>query len=218
MPAPPDHFPDLLPLLSEARRLVRDDRYIWCSASDTFESRVIKRRGLLLGGALSPHFLRDASALSWDLPWVVRLRYCRVLVCDQAAHEPLTAWLPLMESIAGAGEALLVVTETIGSELLSTFVVNAFKGTLPVCVVHPLRDRSASASGKQFAIPPTTPDQLLRIDEVWVRRTATACYPNAADPLSSTAAAQDFAIIETGGENHDHQYDRLRFLIRELQR
>jgi hypothetical protein len=84
--------------------------------------------------------------------------------------------------------------------------------------VHPLRDRSASASGKQFAIPPTTPDQLLRIDEVWIRRTATACYPNAADPLSSTAAAQDFAIIETGGENHDHQYDRLRFLIRELQR
>jgi hypothetical protein len=51
------------------------------------------------------------------------------LVCDKAAHEPLTAWLPLMESVTGTGEALLVVTDTIGSELLSTFIVNAFKGT-----------------------------------------------------------------------------------------
>jgi hypothetical protein len=105
----------------------------------TFESRITQRRGLLLGGALSPHFLRDTTAMWFDIPWTVRLRHCRVLICDKAAHEPVTAWLPLMESVAGTGEALLVVTETIGSELLSTFVVNAFKGTLPVCVVHPLR-------------------------------------------------------------------------------
>jgi len=124
-----------------------------------------------------------------------------------------------MESVAAAGEALLVVTETIASELLSTFVVNAFKATLPVCAVHPLRDRSGRLpSGRQFAIPPTTPDQLLRIDEVWIRRTATACFPASGDALLSTPAVQDFAIIETGGENHDDQHDRLRFLMRELQR
>lgn len=122
-----------------------------------------------------------------------------------------------MESVAGAGEALLVVTETIGSELLSTFIVNAFKGTLPVCVVHPARDRSGSSAGAQFATPPAGPDQLLRIDEVWIRRTATACFPTPSDPLSSAAALQNFAVIETGGENHEDQYDRLRFLMRELQ-
>ncbi|MBA3387296.1 MAG: hypothetical protein H0T95_11895 [Chthoniobacterales bacterium] len=209
---------DLLTLISEARRLVPDDRHIWCSASETFESRIMQRRGVLLGGALSPHFLRDSTAMSWDIPWAVRLRHCRVVVCDKAAQEPLAAWLPLMESVAGAGEALLVVTETIGSELLSTFVVNAFKGTLPVCVVHPARDRSGSpAPGTQFATPPTGPDRLLRVDEVWIRRTATACFPDAGDPLSSAAALQNLAIIETGGENHEDQYARLRFLMRELQ-
>jgi hypothetical protein len=213
-----DRPADLLTLISDARDLVSDDRHIWCCASETFESRIIQRRGVLLGGALSPHFLRDTTAMHWDIPWAVRLRHCRVLVCDKAAHEPLTAWLPLMESVAGAGEALLVVTETIGSELLSTFVVNAFKGTLPVCVVHPARDHGSPAPGTQFATPPTGPDQLLRIDEVWIRRTATACFPKADDPLSSAAALQNFAVIETGGENHEDQYDRLRFLMQELQR
>ena len=210
--------PDLLALVADARRLMPDDRHIWCSASETFDSRLVSRRGLLLGGALSPHFLRDSAALSWDIPWAVRLRFCRVLVCDKAAHEPLANWLPLMEKIAAAGEALLVVTETIGSELLSTFVVNAFKGTLPVCVVHPARDRGAATAGAQFATPPAGPEQLLRIDEVWVRRTATVCFPNTNDPAWSAAALQNFTVIETGGENHEDQFDRLRCLMRELQR
>jgi hypothetical protein len=54
-----DNNSDLLTLISGARRLVTDDRYIWCCASDGFDSRCVQRRGLLLGGALSPHFLRD---------------------------------------------------------------------------------------------------------------------------------------------------------------
>jgi hypothetical protein len=211
--------PDLLPLIVEARRLVPDDRHIWCSASDTFDSRLTKRRGLLLGGAFSPHFLRDSTATNWDTPWTVRLRHCRVVVCDKAAHEPLAAWLPLMESVVAAGESLLVVTETIGSELLATFIVNAFKGTLRVCVARPVRGHSGNpAAGAQFTTPPKGVDQLLRIDDVWVRRTATVCFPAAGDPLSSAAALQDFAVIETGGENHEDQFDRLRFLMRELQR
>jgi hypothetical protein len=219
MSATTDCLPDLLPLIAEARRLVPDDRHIWCSASDTFDSRLTQRRGLLLGGAFSPHFLRDSTATNWDTPWTVRLRHCRVVVCDKAAHEPLAAWLPLMESVAGAGQSLLVVTETIDSELLATFIVNAFKGTLRVCVVHPVRGRSRNAAaGAQFATPPTGLDQVLRIDDVWVRRTATACFPNVDDPLSSAAALQDFAVIETGGEHHEDQHDRLRFLMRELQR
>jgi hypothetical protein len=209
--------PDLLPLIAEARRLAPDDRHIWCSASDTFDSRLKQRRGLLLGGALSPHFLRDSTATNWDTPWTVRLRHCRVVICDKAAHEPLAAWLPLMESVVAAGESLLVVTETIDSELLATFIVNAFKGTLRVRVVHPRRSGNPAA-GAQFATPPTGLDQLLRIDDVWVRRTATVCFPDVGDPLSSAAALQDLVVIETGGENHEDQHDRLRFLMRELQR
>ena len=210
--------PDLLALVADARRIVPDDRHIWCSAADTFESRLVERRGLLLGGAVSPHFLRDADAMSFNVPWGMRLRHCRVIVCDRAAHEPLAAWLPLMEAIVAAGESLLVVTDTIDSELLQTFVVNSFKGTLLVCAVQPARDRYGSpAPGSQFATPPATPDQLLRLDDVWIRRTATVCFPAASDPLASASALQNFAIIETGGENHTDQQDRLRLLMRELQ-
>ncbi len=210
--------PDLHALLAEARRLVPDDRHIWCSASDSYDSRLRKQRGLLLGGAYSPHFLRDTAAGSWDIPWMVRLRHCRVIVCGRAAHEPVSAWLPLMEAIVAAGESLLVVTEGIDSELLQTFVVNASKATLHVCPIRPRRDHTRNAAaGSQFDTPPATPDQLLRIDDVWVRRSGTACFPATSEPLASAPALEDFVIIETGGENHDDQYDRLRFLMRELQ-
>jgi hypothetical protein len=212
-----DRPPDLLALISDARRIVPDDRHIWCSASDTFDSRLVQRRGLLLGGAISPHFLRDAAAESWDTPWSIRLRHCRVVVCDEAAQEPLAVWLPLMEALVASGESLLVVTEMIDAELLQTFVVNTFKGSLRVCVVQPTATRE-SARGTRFATPPGDPNQLPRVDDVWVRRSATACFPTAGDPAWPAAALQNIAIIETGGENHDDQIDRLRFLMRELQR
>lgn len=218
-----DRPPDLLAHLANARRIVADDRYIWCRAADTFDSRLVQGRGLLLGGAVSPHFLRDTTDTSWDIPWGVRLRHCRVLVCDQATQQPVAAWLPLMEAIVAAGESLLIVTETIESELLSTFVVNALKGTLRVCVVHSPQDRHGTPTSGAESLslpvdtPPASPAQLPRIDEIWIRRTATACFPNPGDPVPPAPVLQPFAVIETGGENHEDQYDRLRFLMRELQ-
>jgi hypothetical protein len=214
-----DRPADLLALVAQARGLVPDDRHIWCTVADTFGSRLIERRGLLLGGTISPHFLRDTGGVSWDTPWSVRLRHCRVAVCDnRAAHATVAAWLPLMETIAQAGESLLVVTDTIDGELLSTFVVNASKGTLRVCAVEAASDRSSNpAPGARFSTPPAGPGSLPRIDDVWIRRTATVCFPAPAEPLASSDALQDFAVIEAGGENHEDQYDRLRFLMRELQ-
>ena len=155
---------------------------------------------------------------------MMRLNYCRVVVCDRAAQEPVAAWLPLMEAVAGAGESLLIVTETIGTELLHTLIVNALKATLPVCVVHPGRDRFGKPSapmaglGRARAFPRTQHDRLPRIREAWVRRTAGALFPDAVEAAPFSAALQDFVVIETGGENHEDQRDRLRFLMKELQR
>lgn len=219
-----DHPPDLLNLIAEARQLVPDDRYIWCRASDEFESRLTQRRGLLLGGAHSPHFLRDTKEMWSGIPWTVQLKHCRLVACDKAAHEPVAAWLRLMEGIAGAGEAMLVVTETIGSELLHTFVVNALKGTLPVCVVRPPRDRHGRPApgmeslARSCATPPQQHGQLPRIGEVWIRRTATALFTGESEAGPSAAGLHSFVVIETGGEHHEDQHDRLRFLMQELQR
>jgi hypothetical protein len=209
-----EYAPDLVELLAQARSQVRDDRQIWCTASDTFESRLLSRRGILLGGAYSPHFLRDSSPTNWELPWTVRLRNCRITVCDGAASQPVSAWLPLLEAIAGAREGLLVVTEDIERELLTTFVVNAVKGTLPVCVVRPA---AGASSGARLAVPPKTPDQLIRIDEVWVRRSATVLLPKADDPLANSPTLENVVVLEVGGENHEDQHHRLRLLMHELQ-
>lgn len=218
-----DQPSDLLSLISQARKLVSDERHVWCCAADGFESRVIPRRGLLLGGAISPHFLRDTPGAWSELPWAVRLRHARIVVCDRAAHEPVSAWVPLMEAVVAAGESLLVVTETIGSELLHTFVVNALKATLPVCVARPSRERfggpgpGLDALGRACAVPPQQADRLPRVEEAWIRRTATALFPGPTETLLREARLQEFAIIETGGEHHEDQQSRLRFLMRELQ-
>ena len=217
-----DDYPDLLPIISDARRLVGDDRLIWCSASDGFDSRRVQKRGLLIGGAISPHFLRDTPGMWSEVPWMVRLQNCRVVICDEAAHAPIASWLPLMEAIVAARESLLVVTETIGSELLHTFVVNALKATLPVCVVHPIGIRAnpsahTESPGRSNAARLEPRDRLPLIHEAWIRRTASALFPDEGEAAPFGSALQDFAVIETGGENYEDQRDRLRFLMRELQ-
>jgi len=220
-----DRPPDLLTLLSQARRLVSDDRHIWCTAADGFASTITQRRGLLLGGALSPHFLRDAGAMWSDVPWMVRLLRCRVAVCNEAAHESLSEWIPVLEGVAKAGESFLVITDTMASELLRTLAVNALKGTLAVCAAQPARNRYGQLEpgvellGKPSATAPKQHDRLPMVAEVWLRRSAGVIFPALTDSLSQSSPSplQDFAIIETGGENHEDQGDRLRFLMRELQ-
>jgi hypothetical protein len=220
-----DRHSDLPTLIAQARRLVADDRYIWCCASDTFESTIITRRGLLLGGALSPHFLRDHGAMWSDIPWTVRLQRCRVAVCNEAAHEPLTEWLPALEGVAKAGESILVITETMSAEMLRTFAVNLLKGTLAVCAAKPARTRyghlepGIESFGTPAATAPAQHDRLPMVAEAWVRRSAAVLFPALTDILSSLSPSplKDFAIIETGGENHEDQYERLRCLMRELQ-
>jgi hypothetical protein len=219
-----DRPADLLSLISQARKLVPDERHIWCTASDTFDSRVVQRRGVLLGGAISPLFLRDTGEMwSSGTPWTVRLRHSRVVLCDNnAAREPVASWIPLMEATVAAGESLLVVTEMIDSELLHTLVVNALKATLPVCVVHPPKARGGLAPGMEWigrahSSPPREQTRLPRIGEAWVRRTATALFPSVTETAVPESVQKNFAVIETGGEHHEDQQARLRFLMRELQ-
>ena len=61
-------------------------------------------------------------------------------------------------------------------------------------------------------------DRLPLIREAWIRRTASALFPDEGEAAPFGSALQDFAVIETGGENYEDQRDRLRFFMRELQR
>ena len=209
--------PDLLGLLAELRRSIVDDRLIWCLAGDGFETTVSYRQGLILGGAWSPRFLHDRSAFGWGVPWTMYLRTPAVVTIDKAVA-PLAEWLPLMEERAQAGESLLVVTREVSTELLHTFIVNSLRETLACCLI---RDEPgwgvwAHNTPWRFAItPPPRADLLPRAVEGWVRRTATILFPAADSGWRS--AASDVAVISVGGENHEDQQDRLRFLMKEVQ-
>jgi hypothetical protein len=212
-------YSDLLYILADVRRDVADSRLIWCTTADGFETTVSSRRGLMLGGAWSPHFLRDGGSALWGVPWTVNLRASTIVTIENAIT-PLSEWLPLMESVAQAGTSLLVVTRDVSTELLHTFIVNALKETLSCCVVHladDLTEWGVPVTRTPWGVlgtPPKNTHGLPQAAEAWIRRTATVLFPS---PDSEWLPSQDITIISVGGRNHDDQHDRLRFLVEEIQ-
>jgi len=86
-------YSDLRDVLAEVSRNVADSRLIWCTTADGFETTVSSRRGLILGGAWSPHFLRDREAAWWDVPWTMKLQAPTIVTIEKAVM-PLSEWMP----------------------------------------------------------------------------------------------------------------------------
>lgn len=212
----PKDYSDLLGLLAEATRSVRDNRYIWCVPAEVYETRLIYRRGLLLGGSWSPLFLRDKGPVWWEVPWTLQLRLPAIVMVERATA-PLSEWLPLMEATVQAGESLLVLTKEVSAEILQTFIVNSVKETLSCCIIRVAEDQSAwgspapDMSWEFVQTPPKNRDRLLRAGEAWVRRTGTVVFP--APGGQWQPAVEDIAVIAVGGRNRDDQHDRMRFLV-----
>ena len=212
-------YGDLLYILDDVRRNVADSRLIWCTTADGFETTVSSRRGLILGGAWSPHFLRDREAAYWDVPWTMNLRAPTIVTIEKAVM-PLSEWLPLMEAIAQAGTSLLLVTRDVSTELLRTLIVNALKQTLSCCVVEMAEDLTGwgvpvtSTPWRVLGNPPKKVDGLPQAAEAWIRRTGTVLFPA---PDSDWVPSQEITLISVGGKNHDDQHDRLRFLVETIQ-
>ncbi len=203
---------DLLATLQQVRASVPDDRHIWAALADGFETVAVRRRGLLLGGAHSPSFLRDRPS-SADVPWTVTLRNVRVLPCAPGALTDWRAWLPVLEAAAQARESLLFVSTQIDPEFLTTLVVNLLQNTLTACVAHPL---TGSAAGRALNAPPAQLGEWPLFDQARVRRSASVLLPAEA-AAASTPHLTDVAEIRVGGRNFDDQMDRLRFLMNELE-
>ena len=206
-----DH-PDLLATLQQVRATVPDDRYIWAALAEGFETNSARRRGLLLGGAQSPLFLRDRPA-SAEVPWTVTLRNVRVLPCAPGALSDFRVWLPVLEAAAQARESLLFVTTTIDAEFLRTLVVNLLQNTLTACVVRPL---TGSPAGRALNAPPAQLAEWPLFAEARVRRSASVLLPAEAE-AAAAPNLNEVTEIRVGGRNFDDQMDRLRFLMNELE-
>ncbi|HEX3553397.1 MAG TPA: hypothetical protein VIA62_09225 [Thermoanaerobaculia bacterium] len=210
----PTEYSDLRELLDEILETVPDSRSVWCTASIHFETTVVRRRGVLLGGAWAPQLLGEAEDL-WPVPWTMTLLQPRVLAVERLAS-PFWKWLPLLEGVAKADESMVVATAEIGDDFLRTLVANLARRTIKASAV-----RSAagiSLLGRACADPPCDHRALPRVKEAWVRKGASVVFPwDDAD----WPAAPEIAIVEVGGEDCEDQRARLRFLaeaIREADR
>ncbi len=204
--------PDLLATLQQVRASIPDDRHIWPALAEDFETVTMRRRGLLLGGAHSPLFLRDRPS-SADVPWTVNLRNVRVLPCPAGALTDWRALLPVLEAAAQARESLLFVSTKIDPEFLATLVVNLLQNTLTACVAHPL---TGSAAARALNATPAQLAEWPLFDQARVRRSASVLLPAEA-VAAATHNLTDVVEIRVGGRNFDDQMDRLRFLMNELE-
>lgn len=191
---------DLRELLDGILETVPSSRSVWCTAAFHFETTVVRRRGLLLGGAWAPQLLRDGEEL-WPVPWTMVLPQPRVLTVERATG-PFWKWLPLLESVAKAGESLLVATDEVGDDFLRTLIANLERQAIKACAVRSSAKASLLAGER-------------RVKEAWVRKDASVLFPwNEGD----WPEGDEIAVVEIGGEDCEDQRARLRYFAEALRK
>ncbi len=79
-------------------------------------------------GYLSPYFVTDAERMEcvFDDPYI--------LIYDKKIGN-MRELIPILETVAREGKALVVIAEEIEGEALATLVVNKIRGTLKICAI-----------------------------------------------------------------------------------
>jgi chaperonin GroEL len=116
-------------LIADAMEKVGDDGVITVEEAKTTETQVEVVAGLQFDrGYLSPYFVTDPEKME------AAIDDARVLVTDRKLGV-MKDLLPLLEQVARAGEALLVIAEDVEGDALATLVVNRLRGTLKCVAV-----------------------------------------------------------------------------------
>ena len=116
-------------IIADAMAKVGKDGVIQVEESKTLETTLELVEGTQFDrGYLSPYFVTDPERME------VVLDDCYVLVHEKKISA-VGDLLPLLEKIAQSGTPLLVVSEDVAGEALSTMVVNKLRGTLKAVAV-----------------------------------------------------------------------------------
>jgi len=111
-------------LIADAMEKVGDEGVITLEESKTTETQLEIVEGLQFDrGYLSPYFVTDPEKME------AVLQDARILVTDRKLTI-MKDLLPLLEQIARASEALVVIAEDVEGEALATLVVNKLRATL----------------------------------------------------------------------------------------
>jgi chaperonin GroEL len=116
-------------LISEALRAVGKDGVITVEEGSTLATDLEITEGLQFDkGYLSPYFVTDSESMEAGLEDAYVLLHREKI-------SAIADLLPLLEKVLGEGKPLLIISEDIEGEALSTLVVNSIRKTIKVAAV-----------------------------------------------------------------------------------
>ncbi len=121
--------PEIGKLLAEAVDRVGNEGVITVEEGQEMETRLEFVEGMQFDkGYISPYFITDPKNMTCEL------ENAAVLIVDKKISS-IREFIPILEKVATAGKALLVVAEDVEGEPLATLVINRLKGILRCCAV-----------------------------------------------------------------------------------
>ena len=116
-------------MLAEAMQKVGKDGVITVEEGKGLETYVEWVEGMQFDkGYVSPYFVTEPEEMK------ATLKDCYILIHEKKISA-VKDLIPLLEKIAKTGKPLLIISEDIEGEELSTLVVNKLRGTLNICAV-----------------------------------------------------------------------------------
>jgi chaperonin GroEL len=116
-------------MLAEAMQKVGQDGVITVEEGKGLETTVEWVEGMQFDkGYLSPFFITEPEEMK------AAFKDCYILLYEKKLSA-VKDLIPLLETVAGAGKPLLIISEDVEGDALSTLAVNKLRGTLSVCAV-----------------------------------------------------------------------------------
>ncbi len=194
-------------IIADAMDKVGKDGTITVEEAKSIETTLDVVEGMQFDkGYLSPYFVTDADAMEA----VIEDGY--ILIHEKKVSS-LQDMLPLLQSVAKTGKALLIVAEDVDGEALATLVVNKLRGTLNVCAVKApgfgdrrksmLEDIAVLTGGRCF-----TEDLGIKLENVQLSDLGQA--------KRITIDKENTTIVEGGGKTSDIQ-GRVKQIRRQIE-
>ena len=121
--------PEIGKMLADAIEKVGKDGVITVEESKNMEMTVDTVEGMQFDrGYISSYFVTDRERMEADFSDAFVLIYDKKI----SAMKDL---LPILEKVANAGRALVIICEDVDGEALTTLVLNTIRGTIKVCAV-----------------------------------------------------------------------------------
>jgi len=180
------------------------------------ETAVIIVDGMQLDrGYQSAYFATNAEKM------IVEMSNANVLITDKRISSAQEI-LPILQQIASTGQELLIISEEIEGDALSTLVVNKLKGTLKVAAIKApgfgdrrkellediavLTGARVVSEDKGLLLRDAGPDVLGRVDQIVVDKEKTTLIGGKGDPNEIKARiSQIDAQIAKASSNYDQE-------------